>query len=166
MRGTSRSKSSSTSHARRSLSTAAILRDEKTPDSKANGTARPISQNEEEQGAMSRRLSEMAEETIDTGSKSDRKLMEDVGFSDELRKQLEERIAQTTFDAQNQKAASEINMPVGHSHCFCYSPIHSKPLLMTDSNPERCWKGHPRYRSRGALDRFRVPPRRHSTDAR
>jgi hypothetical protein len=61
---------------------------------------------------MSRRLAEMAEETIDTGSKSDRKLMHDAGFSEELKQQLEERIAQTSFAAQNQRAASQVNMPV------------------------------------------------------
>jgi hypothetical protein len=61
---------------------------------------------------MSRRLSEMAEEKIDTGSKSDRKLMEDAGFSEELKRKLEERIAQTTFQAENQQAFSEVNMPV------------------------------------------------------
>jgi hypothetical protein len=64
------------------------------------------------EGAMSRRLSEMAEEKIDTGSKSDRKLMEDAGFSEELKRKLEERIAQTTFQAENQQAFSEVNMPV------------------------------------------------------
>ncbi|EXJ95023.1 hypothetical protein A1O1_00141 [Capronia coronata CBS 617.96] len=60
---------------------------------------------------MSRRLAGMAEETIDTGSKSDRKLMQDAGFSDELKKQLEERIAQTGFAAENQRAASVVNLP-------------------------------------------------------
>ncbi|KIW96326.1 uncharacterized protein Z519_03395 [Cladophialophora bantiana CBS 173.52] len=66
---------------------------------------------EQHQGAMTRRLAEMAEETIDTGSKSDRKLMQDAGFSEELKQQLEERIAQTSFAAQNQRAASQVNMP-------------------------------------------------------
>jgi hypothetical protein len=61
---------------------------------------------------MSRRLSEMAEETLDTGSKSDRTLMEDAGFSEELKRKLEERIAQTAFHAENQQAFSEVNMPV------------------------------------------------------
>jgi hypothetical protein len=61
---------------------------------------------------LSRRLSEMAEETMDTGSKSDRKLMQDAGFSSDLKKQLEERIAQTSFKAQNQQALSQANMPV------------------------------------------------------
>lgn len=68
---------------------------------------------------MSRRLSEMAEETMDTGSKSDRKLMQDMAFSEDLKKQLEERIAQTGSVPQNQKAASEVNMPVrrpGHQY--------------------------------------------------
>ena len=66
------------------------------------------------EGAMSRRLSEMAEETMDTGGKSDRKLMQDAGFSEELKRKLEERIAQTAFQAENQQAFSEVNMPV----CF------------------------------------------------
>ncbi|KAK5102106.1 hypothetical protein LTS08_004566 [Lithohypha guttulata] len=53
----------------------------------------------------------MAEETMDTGSKSDRKLMSDAGFSEGLKKQLEERIAQTAFQAQNQQALSQASMP-------------------------------------------------------
>ena len=56
----------------------------------------------------------MAEETMETGSKSDTKLIEDAGFSDELKKRLEERIAQTSFNAQNQQALSQANMPVRH----------------------------------------------------
>jgi hypothetical protein len=69
----------------------------------------------EGEGAMSRRLSEMAEETMDTGSKSDRKLMQGAGFSEELKRKLEERIAQTAFQAENQQAFSEANIPVRSS---------------------------------------------------
>jgi hypothetical protein len=61
---------------------------------------------------MSRRLSEMAEETMDTGSKSDRKMMQDVGFSEDLKKKLEERIAQSAFQAENQQAISVAKLPV------------------------------------------------------
>lgn len=53
----------------------------------------------------------MAEETMDTGSKSDRKMMSDMAFSEDLKKQLEERIAQSSFTAENQEALSEANMP-------------------------------------------------------
>jgi hypothetical protein len=55
----------------------------------------------------------MAEEAMDTGSKSDRKMVKDAGFSEELKRKLEERMTQTAFQAQNQQAFSEANMPVG-----------------------------------------------------
>ena len=61
---------------------------------------------------MSRRLSEMAEDTMDIGNKSDRTLMKDAGFSEELKRKLEERIAQTAFQAENQQTFSEVNIPV------------------------------------------------------
>lgn len=54
----------------------------------------------------------MAEETIDTGSKSDRKMMQDAGFSEDLKTQLEERIAQTAFKVENQHAISQAELPV------------------------------------------------------
>lgn len=88
----------------RSLSSSGSIQDESQSGKDAAG------QNEDK-GAMSRRLSDMAEATMDTGSKSDRKLMSDAGFSDDLKKQLEERIAQTAFQAQNQQALSQASMP-------------------------------------------------------
>ncbi|RMD40678.1 hypothetical protein DV735_g4420, partial [Chaetothyriales sp. CBS 134920] len=66
---------------------------------------------EKERGALSRRLAEMAEETMDSGSKGDRKLMQDMALSDDLKKQLEERIAQASFKAENQQALSQANTP-------------------------------------------------------
>lgn len=76
-----------------------------------SSSAKKKSAKDEEQGAMSRRLSEMAEETMDTGSKSDRKMMADAGFSEDLKRQLEERIGQTAFQAENQQILSQTNMP-------------------------------------------------------
>lgn len=61
----------------------------------------------------------MAEETMDTGSKSDRKLMQEAGFSEELKKRLEERIAQTGSAALNQRAASQVDMPVSEETFPC-----------------------------------------------
>ena len=81
--------------------------DQQTRDSSIVG-----SQDAADQGAMSRRLAEMAEETMDTGSKSDRKLVQDAGFSEELKRQLEDKLAQTSFAAQNQRTASQVAMPV------------------------------------------------------
>lgn len=90
----------------------------------------------------------MAEETIDTGSKSDRKLMKDVGFSDELKKQLEDRIAQTGFATQNQRAASEVNMPVPTIHHRRW-----QTNLADSTNTVFCRQRLPRYRRRPTLER-------------
>jgi hypothetical protein len=84
----------------------------------------------QEEGAMSRRLSEMVEETMDTGSKSDRKLMQDAGFSEELKKKLEERIAQTAFQAENQQAFSEVNVPVRFPYSIQFSGISCLQLML------------------------------------
>jgi hypothetical protein len=62
----------------------------------------------------------MAEETMDTGSKSDRKMMQDVGFSEDLKKQLEERIAQSAFQAENQQAISVANLPVRNADTYTH----------------------------------------------
>lgn len=96
----------------RSFSIAPSLNQDKPPAPPKESVAEDAAKPQEEEGAMTRRLAEMVEETIDTGSKSDRKLMQDVGFSEELKKQLEERIAQSAFASQNQQAASQVKMPV------------------------------------------------------
>jgi hypothetical protein len=62
----------------------------------------------------------MAEETMDTGSKSDRKMMQDVGFSEDLKKQLEGRIAQSAFQAENQQAISVANLPVRNADTYTH----------------------------------------------
>lgn len=100
----------------RPFSAASALSQDKSPTPPDSSAREDASPPKEQEGAMSRRLAEMAEETIDTGSKSDRKLMQDAGFSDELKKQLEERLSQTGFASQNQQAASQITMPVGLIH--------------------------------------------------
>lgn len=82
------------------------------PQADQDSKSKDVSQtSEKEQGALSRRLSEMAEETMATGSKSDRKIMSEAGFSEDLKKQLEERIAQSAFTAENQEALSQADMP-------------------------------------------------------
>lgn len=100
---------------RRSFSIIPPLQDEDPTSPNTGKNRNDPNDDNKEQGAMSRRLADMAEETMDSGSKSDQKLMKEV-FSDELKKQLEERIAQTSFSAQNQRAASQVNMPVRWKH--------------------------------------------------
>lgn len=70
------------------------------------------SQDEEEQGVMSRKLAEMTEDAMLEGGRSARRNMEHAGFSDELKKQLEERIAASSFQSDYAAAHSIANMPV------------------------------------------------------
>ena len=60
---------------------------------------------------MSRRLAGMAEDSIDSGDRSARKAVEEAGFSEELKKQLEDRIARASFRSQNPQAFAEVEMP-------------------------------------------------------
>ncbi|KIW16404.1 hypothetical protein PV08_06456 [Exophiala spinifera] len=89
----------------------------------------------------------MAEETMDTGSRSDRKLMQEAGFSEELRARLEQRIAQTSFNAENQRAISEATMPTsagkGTRDIAAAEPwkgsenLHDAALRMLDDSQKR-----------------------------
>ncbi|KAL2404150.1 hypothetical protein ABEF95_001775 [Exophiala dermatitidis] len=146
LRGASPYYSSRSIDISRPFSAATHLREEHKPsDHMPNDADKAMSKQEE--GAMSRRLAEMAEETIDTGSRSDRRLIQEAGFSDELKKQLEERIAQTEFAAQNQRAASVVNMPSaagkGTQHLAGAEPwtgsesLHDSALRMLDDSHKR-----------------------------
>lgn len=66
----------------------------------------------EEGGAMSRRLAQMTEEAMGDGESSAAKDIQVAGFSEELKKQLEARIAGSAFRGQNQRAFAESEMPV------------------------------------------------------
>ncbi|KAL9616194.1 MAG: hypothetical protein Q9160_008905 [Pyrenula sp. 1 TL-2023] len=53
----------------------------------------------------------MTDETIESGNRSARKAVEEAGFSDELKRQLEERLSGASPRSQNQQAFSEVDMP-------------------------------------------------------
>ncbi|EXJ63947.1 hypothetical protein A1O7_00282 [Cladophialophora yegresii CBS 114405] len=150
LRGTSvEPKARPVRRSRHPFCTTAVSRADATTDTKQDvpHQSKDGIQAEEEQGAMSRRLAEMAEETIDTGSKTDRKLMHDAGFSEDLKQQLEERIAQTSFAAQNQRAASQVNMPssagkgtrdiAGADPWTGSESLHDSALRMLDDSHKR-----------------------------
>ncbi|KZF24868.1 hypothetical protein L228DRAFT_243607 [Xylona heveae TC161] len=61
-------------------------------------------------GAMSRRLAEMTEESLETGGRTARKVFQEAGFSEDLRLQLEERIASAKFRSDNASAFAQVNM--------------------------------------------------------
>ncbi|OAX85098.1 hypothetical protein ACJ72_00511 [Emergomyces africanus] len=68
-----------------------------------------------EEGSMSRRLSEMADEAMLEGGNSSRKTMQEAGFSEDLKRKLEVRIAESTFRSENAAAFSLANMTAAAS---------------------------------------------------
>ena len=60
---------------------------------------------------MARRLSQLSEESLETGGRSARKAVEEAGFSAELRQALEEKIAAATFRHEHARAFAEVEMP-------------------------------------------------------
>ncbi|KAF2103676.1 hypothetical protein NA57DRAFT_69889 [Rhizodiscina lignyota] len=69
------------------------------------------SREEKEKGALSQRLEQMTEEALETGGRSARKAVEEAGFDENLRKELEERILNANFRNQYAGAISQANLP-------------------------------------------------------
>lgn len=63
-------------------------------------------------GAMSRRLSEMTEDTVEHGGRAARKALDEAGFSEELKRRLEAKIADSNFRNENPVAFAQLDMPV------------------------------------------------------
>jgi hypothetical protein len=71
----------------------------------------PSNGEKKEQGAMSRRLAGMSEESLETGGRSARKAVEEAGFDEGLKRDLLERIATATFRSEHAGALSQADMP-------------------------------------------------------
>ncbi|KAL5052270.1 hypothetical protein BDW71DRAFT_8136 [Aspergillus fruticulosus] len=79
----------------------------------AESDEQPEAKNESEkgEGAMTRRLSEMAEQAFLEGDRSTRKNLSQAGFSEELKKELEERVAAAAFRSEHAAAHSIVSIP-------------------------------------------------------
>ena len=67
---------------------------------------------DESVGALSRRLAEMTEESIESGGRTARKMMDEAGFSEELKRKLEAKIQGSSFRDENPAAFAQMDMPV------------------------------------------------------
>ncbi|CEJ54150.1 hypothetical protein PMG11_00472 [Penicillium brasilianum] len=67
---------------------------------------------EKEEGAMARRLSQMTEDAMLEGGRSARRNLEQAGFSEDLKRQLEERVKAASFKSEYAAAHSILDMPV------------------------------------------------------
>lgn len=80
---------------------------------------------EKEGGAMARRLSQMTEDAILEGGRSARRNIEHAGFSEDLKRQLEERVKAASFKSEYAAAHSILDMPV----CSCKPTKSSSKLI-------------------------------------
>ncbi|KAL9582938.1 MAG: hypothetical protein Q9212_003004 [Teloschistes hypoglaucus] len=64
-------------------------------------------------GAMSRRLSEMTDDNIEQGGRAAQKAINEAGFSDDLKRRLEAKIADSNFRNENPAAFAQVDMPSG-----------------------------------------------------
>lgn len=67
---------------------------------------------------MSRRLSQMTEDAMLEGGRSARRNIENAGFSEDLKKQLEERVLASSFKSEHAAAHSILDMPVSSGLLF------------------------------------------------
>jgi hypothetical protein len=81
-------------------------------DEASDGAPDIAAENTKEQGAMSRRLAEMTDETIEQGGRSAQTTVGESGFSEELKRQLEQKILDSRFKSDNSAALAQLNMPV------------------------------------------------------
>ena len=60
----------------------------------------------------------MTEESLLEGGRSARKNLQEAGFSDDLKRALEEKIKAATFKSDNAQAFSVLDTPVGQSPVY------------------------------------------------
>ena len=98
----------------RPFSTALPLKDQQPTASGGDGQHVEGEQKTEDGsvGALSKRLAEMTEESIESGGRTAQKVMDEAGFSEELKRKLEAKIQETSFKNENLAAFAQIDMPV------------------------------------------------------
>lgn len=81
------------------------------PDHASSENRRNGVSEEKDEGAMTRRLRDMSEEALASGGRSSQKAVLEAGFSEDLKRQLEERIASASFKAGHRNAFVESELP-------------------------------------------------------
>ena len=84
------------------------MKDNEVKSNSAKGTEK----GDEEQGAMTRRLLEMTEQTLEKGGRAGAKAFKEAQFSEELKQRLANRIEESTFKNNNASAFAVTEMPV------------------------------------------------------
>jgi hypothetical protein len=78
----------------------------------SNTKASETTPSDPEPGAMSRLLEEMTEDSLAANPRRSDRMVKDAGFSEDLKRKLEERIASGNIAPKHQQAASVVSIPV------------------------------------------------------
>ena len=131
-----------------------------------DGEAEQPRQEEKETGALSRRLAQMSEESIETGGKSAANAVKEAGFSEELKRQLEEKIAGSHFKNDNASAFAQVSVPSsagqGSRHIAAAQPWTGTETT-EDAALRMLTDAHKPIRSAPKIPGIRGPPSRIDT---
>ena len=118
----------------------ALPQENKHTSAKDGDNTKTFTDNKEnggEPGEMSRRLAQMTDESIEQGGRSAKKVIEEGGFSEELKRRLEARIQESSFKNENTAAFAQVNMPVRSkprtmaiTDWLCLRPAQAKALVI------------------------------------
>lgn len=104
----------------RPFSAASYRRQKSNPSSaetKQDGDAKRADDEDENTGAMVRRLTQMTEDAMLEVGPSARRNIHHAGFSEDLKRQLEERVKAASFKSEHAAAHSILDMPVSILPC-------------------------------------------------
>lgn len=92
------------------------------------------------EGRMSQRLVHMTDEMIEQDGRSAKKIIEEGGFSEELKRKLEARLQQSSFRSGNAAAFAQASLPVRSTHLLTgqVSGIYNSLVQRRQRNPKYC----------------------------
>lgn len=93
------------------FSTSSIARDEAGTKPSQSKDADEKEDQRQEPGAMSRRLAQMSEESLEDSGRRAAKVVQEAGFDEDLKRQLEERIKAASFRSEHASAFAQAELP-------------------------------------------------------
>ncbi|KAL9589263.1 MAG: hypothetical protein Q9203_001945 [Teloschistes exilis] len=95
----------------KAFASSAVLPQEDQPSKAQHEDEQESQEGHRTAGAMSRRLSDMTDDNIEQGGRAAQKAINEAGFSDELKRRLEAKIADSNFQNENPAAFAQLDMP-------------------------------------------------------
>lgn len=126
-----------------------------------------VGAHKKDEGAMTRRLRDMSNEAIEAGGRSAQKTVSEAGFSEDLKRQLEERIASANFRAEHRNAFAEAELPSTasrHTHDIATAEAWSGTESIHDTSLRMLSDAHKPIKVQGAGRPGSIVPLPHTVD--